>query len=77
MKPLIASRLRPQTVTAMRSAFSLEKYSASMWVGYGSTDTKNSSTMLRRSRMESARSRYSVMTEWPSQAWPIVAKLTR
>jgi len=61
----------------MRSALSLEKYSASMWVGYGSTDTKNSSTRLRRSRMESARSRYSVMTEWPSQACPIVAKLTR
>jgi hypothetical protein len=48
-----------------------------MWVGNGSTDTKNSSARLRRSRMASARSRYSVMTEWLSQAFPIVAKLTR
>jgi hypothetical protein len=61
----------------MRSSLLLLRYSATMWVGNGSSETKNSRTRLRRSRMESARSRYSVMTEWLSQACPIDVKLTR
>ena len=64
-------------MTAIRSGPKSPTYSASIFVGNGSTETKKSRSRLSRSKTESTRSRWFVIVEWAIHTAPTDAKLTR
>ena len=77
VSPAMARRLHPYNTTETRSAVTLCRYVEIILVGNGRIETKSRRSRFRRSRIESVRLRYSVMSEWFSQALPIDAKLTK
>ena len=72
----MASRVSPYIVTKTRSLVLECKASATSFVGNGRNATTSNTSRLIRSNSGSVRVSPSVSCVWPSQAAPIVRKLT-